>query len=66
MNKFCSEINFLRRALCCRRAAPAPLGQQGNLPLLPPWLRRPWVEWAKDDSGLVEWGRVEWDWVNWA
>ena len=31
INKFCSEINFLRRALCCRRAAPAPLGQQGQL-----------------------------------
>ena len=49
MNKFCSEINFLRRALCCRCAAPAPLGQQGQLPLLSglglsgPGLSGPWM-----------------------
>ena len=71
MNKFCLEINFLRRAICSRRAAPAPLGQQGQQPTLPPWLRHSWVEWAlvewdMDDSGLVDWGRVEWAWVNWA
>ena len=40
---FCSS-KCKKRAIACPRPAPTLLGQRGQLPPLPPWLRRPWVQ----------------------